>query len=133
MTTLGLQQRLENRTPARTAAAEREVVMTPAVAITETAELFRLTADMPGVHEKAVEIQLDRNRLTIRGRPAEGKPAGGEWLYREHWPRTYERSFTLSNEIDRGKVKATVKNGVLNLELPKVKEVRPQRIEVRAG
>ena len=101
--------------------------------ITETAEQFRLTADMPGVSEKGVEVQLDRNLLTLRGRPAEGRPAGGEWLYREHRQGTYERSFTLSDEIDRSAVKATVKNGVLTLELPKVKEVRPRRIEVHAG
>jgi HSP20 family molecular chaperone IbpA len=115
MTSHGIQKTPHETAPART---EREFVITPAVDIAETAEQFRVVADMPGVDGKDLEVRLDRNQLTVRGRTGD---------------RVYERSFTLSDGIDREAVKAALKDGVLTLDLPKAREVRPRRIEVSTG
>lgn len=115
------------------ATAEATVTYLPPVDIWETAESIMLTADMPGVDDKSVDILLDRNLLTIRGKAAVEAPAGFRPAYREYASGNYERSFTLGETIDRSGVQATVRNGVLSLVLPKVKEARPRRIEVQAG
>lgn len=120
----------ENNAPV---AAAGERVYLPAVDVLETADAFVLLADLPGVEENAVEISIEQNRLTLRARRSSEKPATGEPGYQEYRPGNYEREFTLGDRIDRDQVKATLKNGVLNLVLPKTREQKPRRITVAAG
>lgn len=105
----------------------------PEVDILENETEFRLIADMPGVDEKHVDIDVDKNVLTIRGRFVPQPPAGFTLNYQEYSSGHYERSFTLGNTIDRDAIKATVSNGTLRLTLPKAKEAHPRRIPVTAG
>jgi HSP20 family molecular chaperone IbpA len=91
----------------------------PRVDIYETKEALFLIADMPGVDDKTVDVELEKNILTISGRVEDGKLKDHTLVFSEYEVGDYERSFTLSDEIDREKIKATVKQGVLRLELPK--------------
>ena len=104
----------------------------PRVDIYETKNSLILVADMPGVDEQTVDIELEKNVLTIAGRVETEKPAGG-MLYAEYETGDYERAFTLSDEIDRDGIVATVKNGVLRLELPKAEKVKPKKIAITAA
>jgi len=105
----------------------------PRVDIYETKESIFLIADMPGVDEKTVEIELEKNILTITGWTQEGNLKDHSLLFSEYEPGDYERSFTLSDEIDRDKINATVKQGVLRLELPKAEKVKPKKIAIKAA
>ncbi|MBP7341027.1 MAG: Hsp20/alpha crystallin family protein [Smithellaceae bacterium] len=105
----------------------------PRVDIYENKDALFLVADMPGVDEKTVDIELEKNILTITGRVENGRVAGGALMYSEYEIGDYERVFTLSDEIDRGKIVATVRNGVLRLELPKAEQVKPKKIAITAA
>lgn len=108
-------------------------VFAPDVDIRETAEAFEILADIPGVDQKSLDIDLERNKLTIHGSQLnEGKADGMEAVYQEYRTGDYERSFTLGAMIDRDNVHATVSNGVLRLLLPKAKEAKPLKIKVKA-
>jgi HSP20 family protein len=105
----------------------------PRVDIYENKESLFLIADMPGVDEKTVDIELEKNVLTITGRVENGKINGAAMMYSEYEIGDYERVFTLSDEIDRDKIVATVKNGVLRLELPKAESIKPKKIAIQAA
>jgi HSP20 family protein len=105
----------------------------PRVDIYETKEALYLIADMPGVDEKNVDVELEKNILKISGRAEDGKVKDYNLVFSEYEVGDYERTFTLSDEIDRDKIKATVKQGVLRLELPKAEKVKPKKIMINAA
>ena len=105
----------------------------PHVDIYETKDSLFLTADMPGVDEKTVDVELNKNILTIVGNVCPEVIKDKTMVYSEYETGDYERSFTLSDEIDREKICATVKNGVLHLELPKAEKVKPKKIAIKAA
>lgn len=105
----------------------------PRVDIYETKDALFLVADMPGVDEKSVDVQLEKNILTITGCVYTDEGKGRSIVYSEYETGDYERTFTLSDEIDSEKIKATVKNGVLRLELPKAEKAKPKKIIIQAA
>ncbi len=92
----------------------------PATDIYETEEAITILADMPGVDETAVDITLEKNVLTINGFVEPEQPEGYSLAYAEYRIGDYQRSFSLSNEIDQDNIEATLKDGVLTVHLPKV-------------
>ena len=105
----------------------------PAVDIYETKEAIILTADMPGVDENSVDITLEKNVLTITGNVEPVEYEGYNRVYTEYEVGDFQRSFTLSNEIDIEGIEAKVKDGVLRLTLPKIERVKSKKIEVKVG
>jgi HSP20 family molecular chaperone IbpA len=105
----------------------------PRVDIYENKDSLFLLADMPGVDEKTVDIELEKNILKITGRVENGRIQDAAMMYSEYEIGDYERVFTLSDEIDRDKVVASIKNGVLRLELPKTEKVKPRKIAIKAA
>jgi HSP20 family protein len=108
-------------------------VYIPRADIYETDDLVTVIADMPGVDENAVDITLEKNTLTIRGFVKPETHEGYILSYAEYGVGDYERSFVLSNEIDREKIEATVKDGVLHLVLPKLGIVKVRKIKVKTS
>lgn len=106
-------------------------VYTPPVDIYETPEALVLVADMPGVDEKAVDVTLEKNVLTIYGHIEPQLPDGHTLSYREYGIGDYQRSFTISNEIDWEHIEGTVKNGVLRLTLPKAGPAQTKKISIK--
>ena len=100
----------------------------PPVDIFENVEEYLVVADMPGVNKDALDIRLETDQLTLYGRVAEEEL--GTAVEREYRLVDYQRTFHLPNVINRDKVSAELKNGVLTLHLPKVDAVKPRRIEV---
>jgi len=94
-------------------------VFLPAADIYETRDNIVVLAEMPGVAPDGVDITLERRVLTIRGRSATGEHTGYQRVYNEYADGDYERVFTLSENIDRDRIEATLKDGILNLVLPK--------------
>lgn len=106
-------------------------VYSPAVDIVERKEDILLIADMPGVDDKSLEITLEKDVLTLDGRVETKLPEGHRLLISEYGTGDYHRVFKLSDEIDREKIMATVKHGVLRLTLPKTEAVKTRKIPVR--
>lgn len=107
-------------------------VYTPEVDIIERKDDILVVADMPGVDETSVDVTLEKNVVTIYGKVEPEVPEGGRPILVEYGIGDYERTFTLSDEIDREKIKATVKNGTLRLLLPKAEAAKTRKIPVMA-
>jgi len=107
-------------------------VYVPKVDIVETAETMVLYADMPGTDERSVEVTVEKNALTISGRVDGRDFTGRSMAYAEYDMGDYERVFTISDEVDRDRIEATVKNGVLKLVLRKAPHAEAKKITVRA-
>ena len=92
-----------------------------------------MLAEMPGVSPEGVDISLERRVLTIRGHSAANEHGSYQRVYNEYADGDYERVFTLSENIDRDRIEATLKDGVLQLVLPKAEAARARRIELKAS
>lgn len=91
----------------------------PAVDIINSEAAVELVVDLPGVAEGAVDLQMEKNILTLKAVPADGVIAGKKLAYAEYGVGEYRRSFSLSDEIDQENISASLKNGVLRIRLPK--------------
>ncbi|XDD51512.1 Hsp20/alpha crystallin family protein [Leptospira sp. WS92.C1] len=109
---------------------EKIRVLTPRVDVYSDEENIYLLADLPGVEEKEVQVQIEKDQLTISGKTAD-KSIPGELRYSEFRTGEYKRSFTLTESIEEDRISAVYKNGVLNLTLPKKKPLT-KKIEVRS-
>ena len=128
--------RTEQRVPQTTESGQRtpsRPVFLPPADIYETRDNIVVLAEMPGVASDGVDITLERRVLTIRGRSAANNHAGYQRVYTEYGDGDYERSFTLSENIDRDRIEATLKNGVLHLVLPKAETAKARKIELKTG
>lgn len=92
----------------------------PNADIYETDDHIVLVVDMPGVDENSIDINLERNVLTITGNVEPMVPEGYSLSYAEYRIGDYQRSFILSNQVDRENIDATIRDGVLKLHLSKV-------------
>lgn len=108
-------------------------VFSPKTDIYESGEAIVLLADMPGVDEKTVDIILEKNTLTITGTVVPPDFTGYSLAYAEYDVGDYQRAFTISNEIDRDKIEAIVKNGVLQVILHKAEQSKARKIAISAG
>ncbi len=108
-------------------------VFKPDVDITERKDDTVLTADLPGVDEHSLDITLEKNVLTIKGTVERSIPAGYRLAYGEYEVGDYERVFTISDEVDRDRIQASVKNGVLRLVLPQSAAAKTRKIAVSAA
>jgi HSP20 family protein len=105
----------------------------PDVDIYETADSLWLWADMPGVDEHSLEINVADGVLSIAGQVSLQDYDNLAPVYTEYNIGNYARRFTLSNEIDLERIKARMTNGVLELELPKAERAKPRRITISAS
>jgi HSP20 family molecular chaperone IbpA len=98
--------------------------------IYETSDNVVLVLDMPGVEKDGVEVTLAQDVLTVFGRSTLPSPDGFNLTYREYVPTSFRREFRLSAEVDRERIAAQVKDGVLTLTLPKAAQAKPHKIVV---
>jgi HSP20 family protein len=105
----------------------------PDVNIYEFGESLKLWADMPGVKEKDINVTLKNGVLTIVGQVGTEMYAGLRPMYTEYNVGNYYREFALNEDVDESKIKATLRNGVLEVELPKKEKAKPRQIEVRSA
>lgn len=89
-------------------------------------------ADLPGLEQKDVEVSVEDGMLTIRGERKEEKETKEEDYYCcERWAGTFARSVALPGGIETDKVKASFRNGVLEVHLPKTKEAKAKKIDIK--
>jgi HSP20 family molecular chaperone IbpA len=122
-----------NKAVTRTGTAGNDAALLPPVDVMEDAQGITLYADLPGVPKEKLNLQLEGDTLTIEGEVSIDTPEGMEAAHAEVSVPRYRRVFTLSKELDGGKVTAELIHGVLTLHIPKAEHAQPRRIEVRAG
>jgi HSP20 family protein len=105
----------------------------PATDIHEETNQFVVSVDLPGVDPKAVEITADQGVLTIRGKREEAARESRESRRIERINGEFQRRFSLPDSADTHNIKAKAVNGVLEVSIPKLAQVQPQRIAVEAA
>ncbi len=106
----------------------------PAMDLVEAGEHFVLKADLPGMTEGDVNIEIEKNVLTISGERKAELEEKHEGYYRlERTSGAFSRSLTLPEGIDAGAVTATFANGVLEVRIPKPIQPEPQRVQIAVG
>lgn len=121
------------QTPVQTERTKNRKVYVPKVDIFETRDSIVLIADMPGVDETSVDITLEKNLLTITGSVEPIPLEGYSLAYTEYDVGDYQRAFTISDEVDRDKIDAAVKNGVLKITLHKAEQAKAKKIAITAA
>lgn len=104
----------------------------PLVDISETDNEFVVKAEIPEVRKEDVKVSVDNGVVTIRGERKQEKEEKGKKFHRvERFYGNFVRSFTLPDNVDESKIKASFKDGMLNLQIPKTAEAKPKSIEVK--
>jgi HSP20 family protein len=127
-----LKPKVKEEAPAKGERVRPGRVFIPAVDIFETPQALVLVADMPGVAGDKVTLDLKENLLIISGQVTP-PPEKETLLAQEYAIGDYYREFQVGELVDKNKIEATVKNGVLTLTLPKAEKAKPRRIEVKTG
>jgi HSP20 family protein len=103
----------------------------PAVDIFETEKELVLSAEIPGIDEKDIEIKVEDNTLSLKGERKFEKETKEENYHRiERSYGSFYRAFTLPNSIDPEKIQATHENGVLKITMPKREEIQPRKVKI---
>jgi HSP20 family protein len=108
----------------------------PVVDIAETAKGYEITAELPGIDEKNVEVKYVDGTLTIKGEKKDEREEKKEnYHLSERSYGSFQRSFSVPDGVDADKVEASFKNGVLTVTLPKTPEAqkKEKRIEIKQG
>jgi HSP20 family protein len=104
----------------------------PQIDISETDKEFMIKAEIPEVKKEDVKVNVENRVLTIQGERKQEKEEKGKKFHRiERYYGSFVRSFTLPDNVDETKVTATFKDGMLNLQIPKIAETKPKAIEVK--
>ena len=110
--------------------------LSPRVNLSETDTEIEVTAELPGVEEKEIDVNLTEDVLTIKGeKKMEAEKSEGDYKVVERSYGSFERSMRLPCEVKSDKVDATFKNGVLTIKLPKSPEAaaKTRKIAIKAG
>ncbi len=112
---------------------EESLTFVPAVDIIDSKTETRLLMDIPGVGKDGVDISIEQDILTIKAKPSSDQCIENcNLVYAEYRVGNYQRSFSLSEKVDKDHIKATVKDGVLEIVLPKMEPVS-KKITVNAS
>jgi len=107
-------------------------VFSPTVDILETDDEIVVKAEMPGIDEKDIKVEMSGNMLTIKGEKKEEKNEDGANYHRhERSFGRFSRSFTLPSGIKEDQVKAKFKDGTLSLTVPKAESSKKKSIEIK--
>jgi len=106
----------------------------PAIDMIDRKKEIVVHADLPGLDEKDIEITVEDGQLTIRGERKEEHETEEEGVYRcERWAGAFCRTLPLPTGVDADEIKATFKKGVLEIHLPKTKEAKGKKVEIKAA
>lgn len=124
---------LKTRTPTPDPDQNQTICQTPPIDIYEGSDGLVLEADLPGVAEDQLSIQLQDNVLHLFGKVIDKPVDGARLLHEEYRTADFARSFILSDEVDRSRITASTKNGVLRIALPRSQRSRTHRIEIKSS
>ena len=103
----------------------------PAVDIYDNEEGIVIKAELPGIDRKDIVVDVKGRVLTLKGeRRSESETTGENWYRQERCHGKFERAFTLPGEVDRDKIQADFKDGVLKIDVPKPEAQKPKQITI---
>ena len=106
----------------------------PVVDISENKEGFVVTAELPGLTQDDVHVSLTDNTLTVKGvKKQEKKVEEANYHRLERSYGSFQRTFAISADVEADKIKASFKNGVLTVELPKSEKAKPKEIDIKVS
>ena len=108
----------------------------PAVDIADNAKAYEITAELPGMDEKNVEVKFSDGTLIIRGEKKDEKEEKNkDYHLSERRYGAFQRSFSVPDGVDAEKIEAAFKNGILTVTLPKTPEAqkKEKKIEIKKG
>jgi len=106
----------------------------PAVDILESEDSYLIRADLPGMKKEDVHLEVQEGVLTLRGERRVEEPANGVEYHRvERRAGTFSRSFYLPQTIKQDGIKATFRDGILDVHMPKADEAKPKQIAIRVN
>ena len=111
-------------------------IWAPPVSVAETTDELIFSAELPGLSEENVSIDIENDVLTISGEKTEERTEGEEERNYHLWERSYgsfRRSFTLPRAVDTTQATAEFENGILEIRLPKAAEAKGRKIEIGKG
>lgn len=114
-------------------ATREALTYAPLTDIYETKDGLVILAEMPGVDPEDVDLSVENRVLTITGRASVPEPQGYTLAHGEYRSADFRRSFALSEEVDSGKIDASMRNGVLRLVLPRRGPAPARKIVVKRG
>jgi HSP20 family protein len=115
--------------PAQAGVSER--VWAPVADMYETKDDVVVTCDLPGISEKDIHVSITGDVLTIRGERAYQNESKNESYHRlERWYGKFERHLALPLRVQGDKIKASYRDGVLTVTLPKAEEIKPREIKI---
>jgi HSP20 family protein len=118
----------------RSNGSDQDVIrLMPPVDVVEDSTGITLYADLPGVPKDQLNLSVEGDLLSIEGKVSIAMPEAMQANYAEVNSSHYRRVFTLSKELDPGKIAAEFEQGVLKLRTPKAEHAKPRRIEVRTN
>lgn len=123
----------EKRVVRRDESAEELQTLLPRVDVFENKDGILLVADMPGVPKDKLELRVENDTLLIEGEIAPDTPENMEAVYAEVRLSRYRRAFSLSSELDTSRIDAQLRDGVLNLRIPKQAHAQPRKIKVNVA
>jgi HSP20 family molecular chaperone IbpA len=107
--------------------------LTPATDIYESKEGVVLYVDLPGVSKSALDIDVDQDILSIKGKVDLTTQENMQATYMDVRANIYERRFTLGDELDSSKIDAKLDNGVLKLSIPRLEQHQPKKITIKVA
>ena len=120
------------RTPFRMAATE--AMWSPLVDVHETKDSILLQVELPGVKQEDIQVSIEGDTLTLKGeRKRETEVKEDQYHRVERSYGHFERRILLPSVVDSGRVKATYRDGVLGIQLPKKEEAKPKEIKVEVA
>lgn len=111
----------------------------PAVDIRNEEDRYTVEADLPGMSEDQISVQVENDLLVLSGNHEENRTesaeetGSAEYILRERAQRRFYRSFALPKDADAGRIEASYRNGVLTVVLHKTPEAKPRQIEIKRG
>jgi HSP20 family protein len=104
------------------------------VNIVENEDNYTLTAEVPGIKEKDIDLEIKDGLMTLKGHSEESQEKEeNHYRMREFNRRSFERSFRIGEGVDPDKISAKLENGVLTVVLPKKEEAKPKTVKVEIG
>lgn len=110
---------------------EETRMLTPQVDIFETEEGLMIIADLPGIDQEQLDINIEKNILTLKTK--EEQEINENLARQEYQLLPFFRQFQLSDVVDQSKVTAEIKNGVVTISLPKTAQQQPCKITVKVA
>ena len=128
--TIPANQNNESQIVKREITRHPEAYVTPLTDIYEEENGLYVVVDLPGVEKSGLKLAVENDILTIEGH-INAAAGDSNYLIREFEPSNYFRQFELSESVDREKINAELKNGVLSIFLPRAEALKPRTIDVK--